>query len=87
MYNIPHHTYITHACMQAHTDTDKHRHTHTANTHAHTHTYMLGSYEHKCTNKYIYTHTHMYLRLLMETMEFMLTHVALYIPKLALAII
>ena len=64
-----------------------HRHRHTANTHAHTQTYMLGSYEHKCTNKYIYTHTHMYLRLLMETMEFMLTHVALYISKLALAII
>ena len=86
MYNIPHH-YIYHTCM--HAGTHRHRHTHTASTHAHTHThtYMLGSYEHKCTNKYIYTHTHMYLCLLMETMEFMLTHVALYIPKLALAII
>ena len=74
-----------HACRhtQTHTNTD----THTLQTHMHTHTYMLGSYEHKCTNKYIYRHTHMYLRLLMETMEFMLTHVALYIPKLALAII
>ena len=83
-----------HACRhtQTHTNTDTHTlqthmHTHTANTHAHTHTCMLGSYEHKCTNKYIYTHRHIYLRLLMETMEFMLTHVALYIPKLALAII
>ena len=53
-----------HACrhtqIQTHTNTDidthTHTHTHTANTHAHTHTYMLGSYEHKCTNKYIYTH-------------------------------
>ena len=70
-----------------HRHTQTQTQTHTLQTHMHTHTCMLGSYEHKCTNKYIYTHRHMYLHLLMETMEFMLTHVALYIPKLALAII